>query len=335
MTTNIMQQYIKQTKSFLTDFTKLYMGQYYDEKISNELINAYIEARIYNYGDGDYTFFYKRIEDYLESKKEKIEKDMKGKDLEPLENNLNMYQFVFYADGVRPINDLKEFLAGLCEKRIGEYNLDPQRNLASKLEKKIKEYTEYKEKYITSFDTADFIMDVQKYINIDDTYKADLNYSFKLPYIYSEQIIDEVYNEGTINEDKLIILYTLLVARCIKDVNHGDFDTKYLVQFARTLFSKDKKRKQTLRLIDDPIIQEKINLKILYSDFVENKDLIYSLIQDGYRFAIVIDDTFEVNDTNLRKLNIFKYMMVPKECKNYEKISSKEAKINNTIIYDL
>ncbi len=333
MTTNIMQQYIKNTKNFLKEFTRLYMGQYYNEKMSNELIDAYIEARIYNYGDDSRVFFYKRIEEYLENKKNKIGENFKEK--ETLENNFKMYQFVFYADGVRPINDINEFLNELCKKRTEDYDLGSSRGLGKKLEKLINEDKANKEKFIESFSTTDFLLNIQKYINIDNTYKVTLDYNFKLPYIYSEQIIDEVYNEGTINEDKLIILYTMLVAECIKDINNGNFTTKYIAQFARTLFEKDKKIKQTLKIINDPVIQEKINLKITYSDFTENKDLVYSLIQEGYRFAIVIDDTFEVNDANLRKLNVFNYMMIPKECKHYEKIKARENKINNTIIYDL
>ena len=90
-----------------------------------------------------------------------------------------------------------------------------------------------------------------------------------------------------------------------------------------------------MRIIDDQIIQEKIILKIVYSDFNENIDLIYSLIQNGYSFAIILDNTFDVTGSNLRKLDIFKYMLVPKNIKSYEKIRDRENKINNVIIYDV
>ena len=95
------------------------------------------------------------------------------------------------------------------------------------------------------------------------------------------------------------------------------------------------KLKQTLKVIDNAAIQDKIFLKIQYKDFEENKELIYSLIKDGFRFAIIIDDTFVATLINLRKLSIFKYMLVPEGCKNYDKIKESQGKLNNIIIYDI
>lgn len=339
MTTNIMQEYIKIVRTFLKDFSKIFLAEQYSEKYANEYIKTYIEARIYNFTEEEQKFFYKRIYESLNHKKEEMEATLDKKNkvmqIDLLESNLQVYQYILYIDGVRPIADMQEFCKHICEERSEKLNLEPIKNLEKKIYKKIKEYDEKKEVFLKSFDTKDFSLDIEKYTLINNTYKVKLNYNFKLPYIYSNKIIDEVYNEGTINEDKLIIEYTLLVPVCIKDINKADFDARYLVEFANTLYKKDKKIKQTLRVIDDLAIQDKIILKITNTDFTENKDLIYSLIKDGFKFAIIIDDSFSVTDTNLRKLNIFKYMLVPKKSKNYEKIKDKEMKINNIVIYDL
>ena len=311
------------------------MEEKYSEKISKELINTYVEARIYNYGENEHSFFYKRIENNINTKKEEIEDGLNDKEKKLLNLNTYLYQFIFYIDGVRTINDIDEFVKMLCEKRTEYFEIKTQKNFEKKLIKKIKEYNEHKNKYIDKYLTQDFELRTEKYINVNNTYKAILNYNFKLPYIYSETIIDEVYNEGTINEDKLIIEYMLLTAECIKDIEKGDFNKKYLVEFARSLFEKDKKIKQTLRIIDDQIIQDKIILKILYEDFEKYKEQIYDLMQEGYKFAIIIDNTFTVNDANLRKLKLFDYLLVSENNKNYEKIKSRESRITNIIIYDL
>ena len=338
MTNNIMQQYIKNIKAFLIMFTKLFLEETYIEKISNEFIKTYIEARVYNYGE-EGRFFYKRIYDTLTKKKKEIEKDLDKKNKEKqekaLDNNLKIYQYILYIDGVRNIENMEEFLNLICEKRQSEFNILTRKAFKNKITKLINDYQEKKVAFLQSFDTKDFSLNIEKYTLIDDTYKVNLDFNFKLPYIYSNKVIGEVYNEGTINEDKLIIEYTLLVPVCIKDIEKGDFDTKYIVEFARTLYSKEKKIKQTLKIIDNLAIQDKIIFKIYYNDFIENKELIYSLIQDGFKFAIIIDGSFEVTDANLRKLNIFKYMLVTKGNKNYFKIKQKEIKINNIIIYDL
>ena len=338
MTNNIMQQYIKNIKTFLTSFTKLFLEELYIEKISNEYIKTYIEARVYNYG-AEGRFFYKRIYDSLTTKKKEIEEELDKKVKEKqeviLEKNLKIYQYILYIDGVRDVDDLEEFLSLICEKRQTEFNIPTKKAFKSKITKLINEYKNQKVAFLQSFDTKDFSLNIEKYTLIDNTYKVGLDYNFKVPYIYSNKVIGEVYNEGTINEDKLIIEYTLLVPVCIKDIENGNFETKYIVDFARTLYSKEKKIKQTLKVVNDPAIQDKIVFKIYYTDFTENKELLYSLIQDGFKFAIIIDDSFEVTDANLRKLNIFKYMLVTKDNKNYYKIKQRETKINNIIIYDI
>jgi len=335
MTTNIMQQYIKNTKSFLKNFTMLFLSEKYNEKISNELINSYIEARVYNFGDSEFTFFYKRIQSSIEKKKEELLEKIKEKDKETLNLNTDIYQFIFYADGVRQITDLEEFSQMLCEKRTTDYGLKAEKGLEKKFTKLIKEFNDHKKKFVNGMITPDFTLMIEKYINIDNTYKAYLDFNFRLPYIYSDKIINEVYNEGTINEDKLIITYMLLTAECIKDIEEGNFGQKYLVNFAGSLLDKDKKIKQTLRVINDPAIQDKIISKITYADFKSHKNLIYDYVKEGFKFAMIIDDSFIVTDANLRGLKLFNYILVKPNSKNYAKIKNKESKISNTVIYDV
>ena len=233
MTDNIVQQYAKDKKEFLKEFTKLFLGEKYNERVSNELIKSYIEARLYNYDNEDYTYFYKRIYEYMNNKK--VELESKVKDKEALEYNLKMYQFVFYADGVRPIEDIKELASTIYEKRKEEYVLRLQKGLDSKFFKLIKSYTDKKEKFLSSFDTKDFSLYTEKYPNIDNAYMATLNFNFKLPYIYSNKIIEEVYNEGTVNEDKLIIEYMLLSTECIRDVENRKLWEKISCKFCKNL----------------------------------------------------------------------------------------------------
>ncbi len=335
MVNNLMQQYIRNTKEFLKKFTKIFFAEDYNENISNEYIDSYIEARVYNYYEEEHRFFYTRIYEVLSNKKSELEKQCEKEEKEIVEKNLKMYQLVFYIDGVRSVDNIEEFAKIICEKRIKEFELQPIRGIENKIKKLIKDYNEEKEEFMKGIDSKDFSLNIEKYTLIDNTYKVKLDYIFKLPYIYSDEVIDEVYNEGTINEDKLIIEYTLLVEVCIRDINNGDFETKYLVDFAKTLFKKEKKIKQTLKILDDLAIQDKIILKIEYCDFEENKDIIYDLIQYGFKFAVIIDDTFEVKETNIRKLNIFKYMLVPKTSKSYEAIKDRESRISNIIIYDV
>lgn len=335
MTSNLMEQYIKKTTTFLKNLTKMFLAEKYDETVSNEYIDSYIDSRIYNFGETEQKFFYKRIYASLLEKKNEIRKLYPKIDEKILEDHLELYQFVFYIDDVRPISDLTEFVNTICDKRRTMFEIEGIKNIEDRILKSIKKYREEKEDFIKKYQTEDFSLQIDKYTLIKNTYKVNINYNFKIPYIYSNTVINEVYNDGTVNEDKLIIEYILLTLECIKDINNADFSTKYLVDFAKTLYKKQKKLKQTLRVIDNAAIQDKIFLKIYYQDFEENKELIYSLIKEGYRFAIIIDDSFKPTLMNIKKLSIFEFLLVPEQCKNYEKIKENENKIINTIIYDL
>ena len=334
MTNNVMETYMKISKNFLKKFTKAFFAEKYDEKVSNEYIEAYMDARVYSYGDENQKFFYKKISSRVEEKSEEIKKENKKADVGLLEDMVKMYEFIYYIDGVRGISDLKEFVKQMYQRRNKSFDLVPIKGLENRLYKMIKEYLNDQEEFFKSFETNDFSLEIDKYILVDNTYKVKLNYNFKVPYIYSNKVIEEVFNEGTINEDKLIVEYTLLAALCVKDINNAIFSKVYIVEFAKSILNKSKKLKQTLRVLDDPAIQDKIIMKLQYSDFILNKELIYSLMKDGFKFAIVIDDNFTATLTNLKKLDMFEYLIVSKENKNYEPIQDNETKIKNEIIYE-
>lgn len=332
MTTNLMDNYLKKTREFIKEFTKIFFLDKYNEEISNEYIEAYIDSRIYNYVEVEHRFFYRRIYWALLNKKKDLQKEKYDEKL--LDDNLKMYQFIFYLDGVRPLLNLEEFCFFICEKRVKSFGLEQTRGLDTRFIKLAKKYILDKEDFFKKYETPLFELKIEKYILIEDTYKVSLNYNFKIPYIYSNQVIDEVWNNGTVNEDRLIIEYILLTAVCIRDIEKGDFKTKYLVEFPNTLFNKSSKLNQTLRIINNSAIQDKVFLKINYKDFEENKDLIYSLMKDGFRFAIIINDDFEFSMINIKKLSIFSYLLVLEHSKNYEKIKNISQDLDNIIIYD-
>jgi len=335
MTANLMDQYIQNTRNNIKDFTKMFFGEEYNEEISNEYIDTYIESRIYNFGEGEDKFFYIRINSNLSIKKNELQMRFPKIEEKVLDDNLRIYQFVFYIDGVRPIADLPQFCKLVCDKRNTQFELKSVINLEERLSKLIKRVNEEKESFFKKYETEYFSLNIEKYKLIDNTYKVDLNYEFKIPYIYSEKVIEEVYNEGVINEDKLMIEYTLLTLLCIKDINKGNFDTKYIVNFASSLYKKKQKLKQTLKILDNAVAQDKVFLKLNYHDFEENKELIYELMKDGFRFAIIIDDTFNPSIMELKKLSIFKYLLIAEQSKNFDEIKRLEQYLNNIVIYEV
>lgn len=334
MTYNIMAEYIDYTKKFLEKFMKEFFKEEYDEEISNEYIETYIEARYNNYGGNEnQRVFYRRIYSALKKSEERLKYNQDEEKHKLIKNMLEVYQYIFYIDFVRTIRvELREFINDMYDKRITKFEMKRDGVLRDNLYRMIKEFRDSKEKYLKKFDSDDFELEINKYHLIKDVYKVNLNYKFKLPYIFSDKAIEDVYNENIINEDKLLIEYLMLTVFNIRMILEGKFNTQYLVDFPVSLFEKTKKLEQALRIINDPSIQEKIKIKIKYRDFIVNRDKIYELMKNGYKFAVIIDDSFIISKEHMKRLEIFNYVIVSKKLEYFDEFQENAQLLENIII---
>ena len=334
MKTNLMETYINNLENFIKSFSKAFFAEKYNEEISNYYLETYINARIHNEGDETQRYFYKKVSSSLQEKTREIRGDYKYLEDKFFKDIENMYEFIYYADGLRKINDLKVFSKEICNIRKTKFGYMQRAGLDERLFRLMRDFISSKVQLVEEPLSEDFSLNIQKYILIDNTYKVELKFNFKIPYIYSQKVINEVYNEGTIFEDKLMIEYDMLVAECIKDIDRGDFDTTYIVDFASSLLPKKSKLKQVLRIIENEAIQAKIVLKMKYTDLDNHREQMYDMIKDGYRFAIIVDDGFEFDALELKKLDMFDYLIVPVNGKNYEDIKDNETIMSSEIIYE-
>ena len=334
MTYNIMAEYIDYTKKFLQELLEEYFKEQYDKEIAKEYIDTYIEARYSNYGGNEkQRVFYRRIYSALQKKSQELEYNADEEKHKIIKNMLETFQYIFYIDFVRPIKiELKEFINQMYEKRIEKFEMKRDGTLRDNLYKMIKNFREEKEKYLKSFESEDFELVITKYPLIKDVYKVNLKYNFKLPYIFSSQAIEDVYNENIVNEDKLIIEYLMLTVFNIKMILDGKFNTQYLIDFPMSLFEKSKKLDQALRIINDPIIQDKIKIKIKYRDFIIHRNEIYELMKSGYKFAVIIDDSFIISKEHIKKLEIFEFVILSKKLEYYEEFQEYADQLENLII---
>ena len=334
MTYNIMAEYIDYTKKFLQELLEEYFKEQYDKEIAKEYIDTYIEARYSNYGGNEkQRVFYRRIYSALQKKSQELEYNADEEKHKIIKNMLETFQYIFYIDFVRPIKiELKEFINQMYEKRIEKFEMKRDGTLRDNLYKMIKNFREEKEKYLKSFESEDFELVITKYPLIKDVYKVNLKYNFKLPYIFSSQAIEDVYNENIVNEDKLIIEYLMLTVFNIKMILDGKFNTQYLIDFPMSLFEKTKKLDQALRIINDPIIQDKIKIKIKYRDFIIHRNEIYELMKSGYKFAVIIDDSFIISKEHIKKLEIFEFVILSKKLEYYEEFQEYADQLENLII---
>ena len=125
--------------------------------------------------------------------------------------------------------------------------------------------------------------------------------------------------------------YYLVVVQVLKDILKQNFKRQYIVEFAYTLLNKPKKLNNLLNIINNLATQDKICLKIRYEDFKKNKEEIYELMRNGYRVALIIDNSFEVEYKNIGMLKMFKYIIIDKQSKKYDEIKEYRNLLENVI----
>ena len=85
-----------------------------------------------------------------------------------------------------------------------------------------------------------------------------------------------------------------------------------MVPYCLGLKDKPKKKKRLLNIVDNEITKEKLFLKLSFSEYIQNKDEVYSLTKSGFKFAVVLDDEFKLNDENKVLLKVFSYVITDK-----------------------
>ena len=110
-----------------------------------------------------------------------------------------------------------------------------------------------------------------------------------------------------------------------------NFKKRYVLEFAETLLKKPKKIKSILNSINNSAIQDKISLKIKYEEFSKNKEVVYDLMREGFKITIILDNSFEPNFKNIESLQMFEFVIINKNLKQYGEIISNKESISNII----
>ena len=148
--------------------------------------------------------------------------------------------------------------------------------------------------------------------NLASVYMLEFENNVKIPDLFSSVAINRVYNSGIINEDKLLVFYTLTCREILKDMKSFEYSNIYIIDFVSELLLKKNKLINLFRIFDLDYLKEKMILKITYVDYLDNKDEIDGLIHDGYSFAIILDSDYEDNIL----LDIFNYIIVDDSSKS-------------------
>ena len=345
---NLMDTYITFTEKKIKKYMKILLAKQYDEYFVDEYLKTYINARYYNIQNTEQPAraFYLRILEELEYKEDILMKkceeeaqnlDEKQSQLNKIHNLKELFAYILFFDNVRnvenfkTIDNMKEIVSKMTQTANTLFKTDISQSVEKKLYEEIKQDMIEKEIFLDKFDTDEFVLQFENSKANDNIYFATLEQKVKMPMQYSEVAIEKVYHEGIIAEDKLQVEYILLSVVVILDILKGNFDDTYIAEFTSTLFKKKQKLDSILSILGNQALQDKINLNILYSDYIKNQKHVLEYTKKGYNFTITLDN--EVNNIeDVEALKMFKMVIVPQKLSIYKDIKSNKVLFNNVIL---
>lgn len=330
MTINIMNQYIDLTKKQINTYMKLVFGNKFNKNYNELYIDKYIKIRYYNFHEGDINITIRRkiLDNLKELQEDMIIDNIKDRVL--IEQMCKFFHYVLYFDNVVHYKSLEKIVERIDKQRKKILNKE-QKEFKEKLYEKMLEFNTKKEELLNRFETDDFYLKITNYPDKLNIFRVNLKHNIEFPNVYSEFAIEKAFNMGVISEDKLVIEYYLVVLQVLKDILKQNFKRQYIVEFTDTILTKSKKLKALLNIINNIGIQDKICLKIKHEQFLEKKEKFYDLMKDGYRIAIIIDNSFEVNYKNIETLKMFRFIILNKQLSNYEEIIQYKDNLKNVI----
>lgn len=331
MTINIMNEYIELTKKQINEYMKLVFEEKFNQTYCNLFAERYINIRYFNYYENEFhESARKKILEHLKKVGEEIIIN-NIQDRELIESMRVFFYYVLYFDNVVYYKDLKQKIGQIAKVKKRVLKTESY-EFEESLYQKMQEIMAEKDELIKRFSSDEFYIKLTNYPDKLKVYRVNLKFkNIKFPLEYSEFAINKAFQMGLVSEDKLVVEYYLVVLQILKDVLKLNFKKKYVLEFAETLLKKPKKIKSILNIINNPAIQEKISLKIKYEEFLKNTETVYELMREGYKITVILDNSFEANFKNIESLQMFEFVIINRNLKNYEDIINSRESLHNII----
>lgn len=306
---NNIDKYIKFIKDYLTEYFKLIVKDKYKRIVYNEMLNTYIDIRYFNKYDKKYKQIEKNIEYYIqENLRTLIEEDNK------LVKNVNelyyFFWYLLYLDNTLEYDNLDKLIDKIIIDR--KEKLDLNDDITKELKSLVKESEKKKNNFFNEYLSDTFNLEL-KSTNIKNVYNVLLSYNIKFPKIYSSYSINRVFKSDIISEDMCFIEYNMISKIVLDNILNKEYLKEYLVDFPFIITSKKEKTNRLLNIITNDLIRENVIIKVTYEYYTKYKSFISDLIKDGVKFAVIIDDTFDYEESSIIWLNIFTYIITNKD----------------------
>ena len=320
MNYNIINEYINFAKSCINKYLKKILGKYYDQDLVNRLIKIYINSRYYDiYLSSGRDLAFNIRENVIGAANALKNGDNNIK----LDNIVKVFEYIFYFDNVLECESINEKINEIEVYRKEQLNINKNKKFNIDLFNTIKDDLIKKKEYIDTIENKKFEFDYEL-TNIKNVYDVCLNQNLKFPFVYNSTVIDKIFNSSEISQRKAAVEFSYASLKVLKDIIKGNFEYKYLVKYPGGISKKKSLNNKLYSIIDNDMLRDKIFIKILYSDFLKEKDEIYTHMRKGYKYVIILDEAFIDNEDSIKLLSIFKYIMLKRSSlvKGMEKFSN-------------
>jgi hypothetical protein len=311
--------------------------------IKNKFMDTYIDARYYNYfgvDDIKGKSIIAKIEKVLKKLAHSLITEYRGKNSKH-KDIVNKYADLFILiaklekgkDSISDLKAQKEFYIKELNKYAENWRDKKINHVIKEIIKLQKTYLQTLEVFLKKLETNMFELIYKPLDTNKNMYGLTLEHNLSFSKVYSDYIIDKTYTEGIIAEDKLTILLTLLSAQLIRNIMSFDFDKKYFFYIPSSLYTKEKKLKQVLKMIDERYGKYHIVIILTGNDLLNNKQVIKKTRKQGYNFALAIDKKIPINKTDRGLFYVVDYIFINKNIANKGEIISLIPKdLSNKII---
>lgn len=320
---NIVLSYIKYTQNFLYDYYRTLLDNSYEKKLVQPFIERYIEIRYYNNVYTKESNFVEKISKELKIVVKEMFEEYPNKE-DRIKDIFALFGYILYLDDCMEYKSVSKLLDTLYKDE--NIHLTFSDEVMNRLNDIVLEYVNRKKDFWRVFDINDFEL---KYKRLKkNLFFVDLDIKLEMP-IYSEYAIERAKSSEIVLENTTYLLYNMLCAKLLKDVINLDYTKRYVVMFPVSLFDKSKKSGKYLRLLDNDLCRDKINLCFNYKDYLDNKKSINELIKGGYAVSLILDDMF---DGDYECLVLFNYVFVYEKYDYYDVIMEQKDNLGSVVV---
>ena len=320
---NIITEYTTFIKKELLEFYKIALDKVYVKSLIDPFLNKYINVRYYNES------MHLNIKDNVE----RIGKDLedtynllqtKEKE-EALKNIYSLFGYIIYFDDLVSIDEETNLIDIFFEDE--NIKIEKDKTKKTKLNNWYRIFKKRKRAFMELFETNKFSVSYDKIKT--NLYSVNLDHDVPISYLYSEIAIDKAFHSDIVTESAIQITLVMCSYQILENALNEEFKECYMINFPDSLWGKNKKCERFFKYVNNTLALKQLVFSISYSVYLENSTKIKKLIQNGYRFAIIIDDSY---DGKTNELLLFSYIMINRKSDYLDYIMNDDSLVGIPII---